>query len=721
MGGKTVGGKTVGAGDNSVATVSACERLVGDILAQSAHAYTHSRLVSEWSALSEQYETPIVVSALRAHIDRIIVARFDSSALRIVAFIASAVADDNGAIIRHVVERSAVIDSAVRYNAVTILNRIMSAVDALDDTIIHELRKALMIRAVDRAPHVRASAVSALRHLIDDDGAVAAVMTKRLTDPSAQVRLAAVQSTPIGALCAADRDALILRIRDVAKSVRAAAFQRIADDIPVVSLSIRQRATLIRAGVHDRDETVRAAVATMIGAWIAAYDGDVHRLIGALAVTAFKEECASALHFVIKRGIKHTTASPPYTHVTQESALYWRVRLELADDEERAQLVPETVRLCALIAQHADFATAADVADTNAFILFELTSIAAFVDAADEAGRRSLSGVLRGIMCAVVDSDFAIVDALIPKLTSALRRQYAAEDDFLSDVKCSLLQPLYDSAHQHHDGVTDTASPSALIDYVVVSIVSSALSIQSRMSDAAAELTSRYAVAILSTSDADYAPRLPAIRCVALLTLLMNAEAAMHNANIFIAALQTDTLQVQCEALHALIDALMTFPALSHVVSDDSPLYARLSALVEQYDSERVDEHEAALSNAAVLGTCKLLLADIITATAAPIVLSQLFAVFFDDANAECGIVQTLAVFFDAYAATHSQHIVDAFIPTLQLISGRRAKSALAPAQFLAHLISADDVQSKRLVFIAANYLIAFPSSQIGKSSPPPR
>lgn len=62
---------------------------------------------------------------------------------------------------------------------------------------------------------------------------------------------------------------LVQRTRDVSEDVRRATFLALANKVPLQSLSIAQRATLLHRGLADRAPPVRAAALVMLGKWMA--------------------------------------------------------------------------------------------------------------------------------------------------------------------------------------------------------------------------------------------------------------------------------------------------------------------------------------------------------------------------------------------------------------------------------------------------------------------
>ncbi len=98
-----------------------------------------------------------------------------------------------------------------------------------------------------------------------DDPATAALLSLLECDKHKDVRKAVVSSVAISDVTL---PALVERTRDCADDVRRTAFLMLASKVPLASLSIAARATVLRRGLCDRAPPVRAAAVVMLGKWM---------------------------------------------------------------------------------------------------------------------------------------------------------------------------------------------------------------------------------------------------------------------------------------------------------------------------------------------------------------------------------------------------------------------------------------------------------------------
>jgi hypothetical protein len=97
------------------------------------------------------------------------------------------------------------------------------------------------------------------------DATTAALLSLLECDKHKDVRRAVVAS--VGVSCATI-PALVERTRDNAEEVRRTAFLTLAAKVPLSSLSIAARATLLRRGLADRAPDVRDAAVVLLGKWL---------------------------------------------------------------------------------------------------------------------------------------------------------------------------------------------------------------------------------------------------------------------------------------------------------------------------------------------------------------------------------------------------------------------------------------------------------------------
>ncbi|TCD67325.1 hypothetical protein EIP91_000246 [Steccherinum ochraceum] len=174
-------------------------------------------------------------------------------------------------------------DKIVRYRAVQLIAELTSHLGSLDSDVYEELRSNLLERIRDKESTVRVQAALALCKICDIDDAessptIEEVLIESLTyDTSPDVRRAILVNIPAGP---ATMPALLSRTRDVDAAVRRSVYSvvlnpeapgRSEDNIANThprSLTISQRELIVRHGLGDREETVKAAAINVLTSWM---------------------------------------------------------------------------------------------------------------------------------------------------------------------------------------------------------------------------------------------------------------------------------------------------------------------------------------------------------------------------------------------------------------------------------------------------------------------
>lgn len=170
-------------------------------------------------------------------------------------------------------------DKTVRYRATQTISHVVNSLDSLDDELFHTLRTNLLKRIHDKEAPVRLQAVYGLGRLaadVDGDeedndysesdrdtgsGVLVKLLNTLQHDPSAEVRRNLLLNLPL------NKDVLpylLERARDADGATRRALYARL---LPALGdfrhLSLTHREKLLRWGLRDRDETVKAATARL--------------------------------------------------------------------------------------------------------------------------------------------------------------------------------------------------------------------------------------------------------------------------------------------------------------------------------------------------------------------------------------------------------------------------------------------------------------------------
>ncbi|KAJ7722735.1 nuclear condensing complex subunit [Mycena maculata] len=170
-------------------------------------------------------------------------------------------------------------DKVVRYRVIFLSSEMLGQLGELDEEIYQDLRTALLDRIHDKEAMVRVQVVIALSKMAGsggssdpDEQAVLNVLWETLSsDNSADVRRAVLCNMPVSADTI---PALLLRSRDTEATVRKLLFSNVLEKAATTEygnprkLTIAEREIIVRNGLGDREKTVRAAAATLLGTWI---------------------------------------------------------------------------------------------------------------------------------------------------------------------------------------------------------------------------------------------------------------------------------------------------------------------------------------------------------------------------------------------------------------------------------------------------------------------
>lgn len=298
-------------------------------------------------------------------------------------------------------------DRLVRARLAQLMVACVNAVDELSDAVWRIFRVKMTERLFDREAAVRVHAVNAMARLqqlclTEEEGPllVLDVFLELLAhDPSADVRRAVLLQIEV---CERSLEVVLARRRDVDATVRRTFYAQKMREIDVRILSIKQRDLLLRAGLCDRDASVRRACIEMVfGAWIQTADNNLIQLLFSLDVLRHTQVAEAALRaFYEMTPDMFASGFPPsfFDNLTPETALALRVYCQTVGPERTEELVPEMSELVNHMRRlyeegilgansHDETVAAAHQAETE-FILGELFSVATLYDGADEVGRR---------------------------------------------------------------------------------------------------------------------------------------------------------------------------------------------------------------------------------------------------------------------------------------------------------------------------------------------
>jgi len=348
-------------------------------------------------------------------------------------------------------------DRAIRYRATQIIAHIVNTLDSIDDELFQVVRLALLRRLRDKESSVRVQAVLGLGRLADegeeggssssDDDDAGGILHKLRDalqhDASADVRRALLLNLPFtpGTL-----PYLLERARDTDAATRRALYARL---LPALGdfrhLSLTHREKLLRWGLRDRDDSVRAATARLFRErWIEdcarPRDGDGG---DAGPQQPAAPPCADALLELLERvdvvnagvegGIAHEAMrefwdgrpdyrefvrfeDPFFDELTPEAVFVARSFNEFCRNGEDARLqslaedkMPEVTKFAFLLQKHLvrliegvekvalnpDDAEAEEETVQQEFCVEQMLHVALTLDYSDEMGRRKMFSIMR--------------------------------------------------------------------------------------------------------------------------------------------------------------------------------------------------------------------------------------------------------------------------------------------------------------------------------------
>ncbi|XP_019888432.1 condensin complex subunit 3 isoform X2 [Ooceraea biroi] len=307
-------------------------------------------------------------------------------------------------------------DKAVRFRICHFLNMLLNSMGEhafIDDTLCDRITDNMTERLLDKSPKVRAQAVFALHRLQDPADEQCIIIKMYLfhlsKDPQAEVRKAVLATMGKNQKTL---QAAIKRTRDIDESVRKMAYEFISK-VTVRSLSIEQRERLLKDGLKDRSEIVRAYVSNvLLPTWLRYYKGEYISLIHALDAGIGTETATSALQTLFKNAdlkalleqttVDNNTRLIPLANLSNENVLYWKCVIQhlqrLSYTEELELIIPELSQFCKYICDYIAHISSKSYEaweqECHKFILLQLFEISKAYDLSDEVGRKNLNEII---------------------------------------------------------------------------------------------------------------------------------------------------------------------------------------------------------------------------------------------------------------------------------------------------------------------------------------
>ncbi|XP_064631068.1 condensin complex subunit 3-like isoform X2 [Lineus longissimus] len=313
-------------------------------------------------------------------------------------------------------------DRAVRFRCCQLINKLLHSMGEnaqIDDDLYDRIFHAMLYRLKDKFPIVRIQAVLALARLQDptnkDCPVINAYIFLLAFDPNADVRRAILSTI---AASKKTLPGILERARDVKDVIRKQAYQVIAENIHMKSLSIAQRVKLLKDGLNDRaDEVKQACTDKLLQAWLRQYGGNILDVLRGLDVEESAEVADQALKVMFSKcqqkqlvdelDLLNEKLVIPAEKLTCENVFYWRCLCDyfkaLGDNAEEylERILPTGFEYCEYIKSIVDSMKNEEDLEKkleNEFILQHLIDLACNLDLADEVGRKSLDKLIHDLL-----------------------------------------------------------------------------------------------------------------------------------------------------------------------------------------------------------------------------------------------------------------------------------------------------------------------------------
>lgn len=376
--------------------------------------------------------------------DRVLLcSKTDAKVERISAFFAEGVSSFTESnlelALEFLLERSLAVDKTVRFRACQTIANILSLKSSdqceISEAICDKIVESLIIRMNDRFANVRVQAIIALKNLqrpVEADTVTSEFLRLMNSDPSNEVRAIATECILINAYTL---PSLVARVRDVHKTVRISALNKLAQHVDMRHLTVQMRGMIVRHGLSDRDVTVKQAAVDLVFAWLRTFDYKVPQMLKYLGLAQNEEEIESVVFEImasidkrdditsdIKKKIigqainwtgRLDTISPAEFVWTQLRCLYAFRRLPSTQATNAiSELIPDIVEVCRILKSVPVTVLSANV--NLQMSVRNLLKMGIYFDKSDTIGNKDLSDTCRTL---VLNID--IPDSLIEPLMNA--------------------------------------------------------------------------------------------------------------------------------------------------------------------------------------------------------------------------------------------------------------------------------------------------------------
>lgn len=649
-------------------------RVIGELFNDAARtAASHSRSVTVLKKLIDQDAEQVVVEVVRAVNRLLVVSKREASVDRVVQFLCLCSREPEVslvtfAIVAYVLGHTEAADKTVRWRSMQLVAALIASLSEdvdVSDELFAQIADAALARTKDKNNLTRVAAVQAIARLQDlsdpNDQVVTTYLHMLGSDSSKEVRRAILAVIGVSKQTI---PAIIQRTRDTRAEVRRTAYLVLGQKVPVKHLSIAQRNSVMLAGLADRNaHVVKAAVATL-KIWLSdpkCGAGSPARLLAALDVENNTEAGMSVCRAMISEilgGVAKVgkefinLGREALMESSSEDALFWRIAVDMMVSSKSKMVddLPTLTEFCPVIE------SIMGAANPSPFVIAQMVGIACHLDLSEEVGRKNFQAQIVSILKkseAMVAADQVTPTTILTPCIFAL---------------CKIHPNAYARVVEPVETVLAEAASVTSVNIWNISLAAEVLEHHPMGAKVLPRtLYDNFVVPGLASDETEV--RNVAVRALGLFSILQPAGSA-EVGDAFVPLLRTiltqDVATLRVTAAKALFDTAMVCNPTAGAT--EWSFIEDLSMLLQSSDSD--------LKAVAVEGFSKLLFTRRATSGA---ILSRLVLLFFNPTvSEESRIIQTLSVFFPAFAFSNpenSQLLQDCFMPTIRVIANAPRES----------------------------------------------
>ncbi|KAJ3856574.1 nuclear condensing complex subunit [Lentinula lateritia] len=409
-------------------------------------------------------------------------------------------------------------EKVTRYRTVQLCSELVFNLGEIETRIYYELRSRLLGRISDKEHNIRSQAAIALCKFygIDDPAELKEKQLEPLSevlfeslayDPQAEVRRAVLVNLPVNKITIPP---ILERSRDVDVTTRKLVYTVLERNVTIGdeeeltigfahprALSMELRESIVRNGLGDRNENVRAAAAKLIERWVETADmtdngkapGDESGLVGLLKMFDLRTDkiIGDAIIRIFESNpqiLNGITFNDTYwTSLSPEKAFLARTCVEFCesrkDDARLEAILPVVTSFAFRLQEHfndlvdsirsfdQDACNLDDEArylrqdelDGRESVVMEMLKIAISLDYGDEIGRRKMDSLTRDMLI----HDF-LPDDLVAPCMEVLSRLADSERDLIRVVAIEIVQALRDPGDDEDEDVDQDIDLDASFD-----------------------------------------------------------------------------------------------------------------------------------------------------------------------------------------------------------------------------------------------------------------